>query len=85
MSVSTCSARPARRKLPEPILKRLLCHALVQLIPDEGLSEMMGSLSDMNVFYRLPRAVSPPALPGRSIPVRITGSYVEPVYPVTEE
>jgi hypothetical protein len=72
-------------ELPEPILQRLLCHALLQLLPDEGLAEAVESLSDMYEFYRLPRYVPPPSLPQKSIPVRITGSYVEPVYPVTEE
>lgn len=72
-------------ELPEPMVQRLLCHALIQRLPDEGLAEAMQSLTDTNEFYRLPRFVLPPLLPQKSIPVRITGSYVEPVYPVTED
>ena len=71
-------------ELPEPLLQRLLCHALLHLLPEEGLPEAMQSLVDMNEFYRLPRFV-PPTLPQKSIPARMTGSYVEPVYPVTED
>jgi hypothetical protein len=74
-------------ELPEPMLQRLLCYALIQRLPDEGLAEAMQSLVDMNEFYRLPRFVSPQSLslPQQSVPARITGSYVEPVYPVTED
>ncbi len=71
-------------ELPEPLLQRLLCHALLHLLPDEGLPEAMQSLVDMNEFYRLPRFVPPP-LPQKSIPVRIGPGYVRPVFPVTEE
>lgn len=67
------------------MLKRLLCHALLQRLPDEALSEAVQSLFDMNEFYHLPQSVAPLSLPQKSIPVRITGSYMEPVYPITEE
>lgn len=72
-------------ELPEPILKRLLCHALLQRLPDEGLDEAAESLFHMNDFYRLPRYVPPPPLPQKSIPVQMGKAIVAPVYPVTEE
>lgn len=72
-------------ELPEPILKRLVCHALVQRLPEEGLDEAVQSLIDMNEFYRLPPYVPPPALPRKSIPVRMGPGYVRPVFPVMEE
>lgn len=72
-------------ELPEAILKRLFCHALLQHVPDEGLDEAVQSLFDMNEFYRLPRYVPPPLLPRKSIPVRMGAGYVRPVFPVTEE
>lgn len=72
-------------ELPEPILKRLFGHALLQLLPDEGLSEAVESLSNMNEFYRLPRHIPPVPLPQKSIPVRMGKAILAPVYPVTEE
>ncbi|MGH7173119.1 MAG: hypothetical protein ACRELF_00085 [Gemmataceae bacterium] len=71
--------------LPEPILNRLLCHGLLQRLPDDALSEAMESLFGMYEFYRLPRYVPPPPLPRKSIPVRMGPGYVRPVFPVTEE
>lgn len=72
-------------ELPEPILKRLLCHALLQRLPDEGLDEAAESLFHMNEFYRLPRYAPPPALPRKSLTVQMGAGYVRPVFPVTEE
>ncbi len=71
--------------LPEPIKARLLCHFLLTRIPDEGLPEALESLAGMWMFYQTPTP-HPPALPSaRSVPARLTGSYAEPVYPVTED
>lgn len=72
-------------ELPEAVLKRLLCHALLQWLPDEGLDEAAESLFHMNEFYRLPRYVPPPPLPRKSVPVRMGKAIIAPVYPVTEE
>jgi hypothetical protein len=72
-------------ELPEPILKRLICHALLQRISDDALSEAIESLSDMYEFYRHP-PLQPPALPvPTSISVRMGPGYVRPVFPVAEE
>jgi hypothetical protein len=72
-------------ELPEPILKRLLCHALLQRLPNEGLNEAVESLFHMNEFYRLPHYVPPPSLPRKSLTVQMGPGYVRPVFPVTEE
>lgn len=72
-------------ELSDSQLRRLLCHALLQRLPDEGLAEAMQSLADMNEFYRLPRFVPPQPLPQKSIPVRIGETILAPVYPVTED
>jgi hypothetical protein len=74
-----------RVELPEPIFKRLLCQALLQQLPDEGLDEAVESLSHMNEFYRLPRYVLPPQPPRQSIPVQMGKGIIAPVYPVTED
>jgi hypothetical protein len=72
-------------EIPEPLLSRLLCHALVQMLPEAGLPEAVESLSDMVQFYQNP----PPAyrlLPhGPSVPIQIGPPVVRPVFPVTEE
>lgn len=71
--------------LPEPVTVRLLCHALLQRLPDEALPEAVESLTGMYEFYARPR-LPLPELPARpSVSARITGSYVAPVYPVTED
>ena len=71
--------------LSETDADRLLCHLLLQRMPDEGLKEAIESLSGMCEFYRLP-AGSPKPLPApKSVRARITGSYVAPVFPATEE
>lgn len=72
-------------ELPDSILKRLLCHVLLQRLPDEGLDEAVESLFQMNEFYRLPRYVPPAPLPRKSIPVRMGKSIIAPVFPVTED
>ena len=71
--------------LPDLMKARLLGHFLLMQLPDEGMGEAVESLTRMWDFYRK-TPTYPPALPTSwSIPVRVTGSYVEPVYPVTEE
>jgi hypothetical protein len=49
------------------------------------LPEAVESLSNMYEFYRSAFATPPALIFQGSTPARITGSYVEPVYPVTEE
>jgi hypothetical protein len=71
--------------LPGPILNRLLCHGLVQRLPEDALPEAVESLSEMYKFYRQP-FLQQPVLPApTSIPVRMGPAIVRPVFPVTEE
>jgi hypothetical protein len=71
--------------LPEALLSRLFCHALLQHLPDAGLGEAVETLSEMWRFYHEMPAT--PALPEPvpSRPVRNTGTVDAPVFPVTEE
>src|SRR5205807_1889515 len=71
--------------LPEPLILRLFCHALLGRLPNEALSEAVESLVGMYDHYRLPYTPPQPLLPPRSVKARVTGSYVRPVFPVTEE
>lgn len=70
--------------LSEADAYRLLCHTLIQRLPDIAFKEAVDALTGMCEFYRhtpsLPAPVS-----GRSTKARITGSYTAPVFPVTED
>lgn len=63
---------------------RLLCHAIVQSLPDAAFKEAVESLSGMYEFYQ-----PVPALPAtqamRSVKAKVTGSYAAPVFSVGEE
>jgi hypothetical protein len=71
--------------LPESVVARVVCHALIQHLDDRGLPEAVESLSDMVRFYRNP----PPAyrvLPqGEPITAEWGETRVRPVFPVMEE
>jgi hypothetical protein len=71
--------------LPEPLRARIACHVLLTWLPDTGLPEALESLAEMWRFHHLP-APPPRQLPvSPSIPVKLMGEYVRPVFPVTEE
>lgn len=55
----------------EADLNRLVCHLLVQQLPDEGLAEAVESLAEMCEFYaRLPAPHSALPQPAASQPVK---------------
>lgn len=64
---------------------RLLCHFLVQHLPDLAFEEAIESLAGMYEFYR----ESPPELPAPlqnpSVKARVMETYTAPVYPISEE
>lgn len=71
--------------LPLVVWHRLLCHALVNGIPDEGLAEVFESLHDAWRFYR-----SKPSAPRlletvHEGPARIVEVWEPPVFQATEE
>lgn len=73
-------------ELPEPVITRLACHAIIQQLPEEALKEAIESLTETYAFYARPVPPPKPLPPApKSVPVRITGSYVRPVFPVTED
>jgi hypothetical protein len=63
---------------------RLLCHVLVQHLPDVAFAEAIESLKGMHEFYRDPPALLAPP-PSVSVKARVTGSFTAPVYPITAE
>jgi hypothetical protein len=80
--ISDLAARLGRSRTE---LTRMLCLALIQDIPDEAIEEAADVLAHLSVFHSTPVAPpKPKPLPER-MPVRITNSYVRPVYPVPED
>ena len=70
--------------LSETDAYRLLCHALVQHLPELAFPEAVEALTGMYGFYR--KSETLPAPPSRrSMKTRITGNYTAPVFPVLEE
>ncbi len=63
---------------------RLLCHALVQHLPDMAFGEAVEALTGMYEFYRNSPTLPAPPSP-RSVKARVTGSYTVPIYPILEE
>lgn len=63
---------------------RLLCHSLVQHLPETAFGEAVEALTGMYDFYRYSTAIPAPALP-HSVKARVTANYTAPVFPVLEE
>lgn len=70
-------------EISEVDLNRLLCHALIQHLPDERLSEAFEDLSDMYTFSLT--TSKPLPLPTRTVKARVGKSVVRPVYPISDE
>lgn len=67
------------------IIHRLLCHFLIDRIPDEGLPELVESVGGIYEFYQLP-APTPALLPQhRSVSGEISRSYERPPFQIEEE
>jgi hypothetical protein len=72
-------------ELSEADTNRLFCLALIQHLPDDALAEAAESLAAIYEFHQLPRARPPVLAVSETIPARITGTYVRPVFPIREE
>lgn len=70
--------------LSEAETYRLLCHALVQGLPDAAFAEAVESLSGMYEFYRH-ESPRPAIQKSPSVEARVTGGYTAPVFSVGEE
>lgn len=71
--------------LPEAVVGRLLCHALVRRLPEKGLGEALASLTEMVRFYSEPEPVPRLPEPTRWVPVQMGETVKATVHPVTEE
>jgi hypothetical protein len=72
-------------EVPETIMVRLLCHALLQRLSDKGLPEAVESLADMVEFYQNPPRPYRVLPQGESVTGQWGETRVRPVYPVKEE
>jgi hypothetical protein len=70
--------------IPEPVKARVACHLVLTQIPDEGMGEALDSLGEMWRFYHARPAQPALQEPVPSRPVRLGGTTVAPVFPVTE-
>ncbi len=75
-----------RLHLPEVILWRFLSHILIDELPDEGLPELLESLSSLLEFYHEP-ALETPKLPGKTetILTTVVSERQRPVIVLEEE
>lgn len=67
------------------ILTRVLCHILVDRIPDLGLNEMSEALVQIYDFYSMPPSPQPRLTTGQVFQATLARSEVRPVPPLEEE
>lgn len=72
-------------ELPEPVMSRLICHALLHQLPEEAMSEAVSTLTEMWRYYQVPPTRPAMLEPTRFASVRITGTADAPKFSVTEE
>jgi hypothetical protein len=72
-------------EIPDALKARFACHLMLTQLPDRGLSEALGSLSQIYLFYRA-LAVPQPVLPAlERVQARYGETVTAPVYPISEE
>lgn len=68
-----------------PLMYRVLCHFILDQLPDPALPEVCESLRDFHEYYSLP-AVQQPALPAtRQVVAHIGSRYERPGFSIDEE
>ena len=71
--------------LPEEVLHRLLCHAIVARLNESALSEAAESLAGIYEYYRTLPQVQPPALPASgSVAVKWGNTSERPIFHIDE-
>lgn len=72
--------------IPESLLRRLICHALLHSLPDTAIAEAVQSLTEMREFHLSPRVRRVAALPpARSVVAKIGDHSVRPTFVASEE
>ncbi len=67
-------------------LARLFCHWAIDLVPREGMAELVEKLLEIISFYsdRKP-ALDVLSLPGKSLKAKISSNTVRPTFSITED
>lgn len=69
----------------EAIKTRIVCHFLIQHLPDNALREVWESLSEIHAFYATPARPRLSAPQPALMPATLGPVTVRPVFPVSEE
>lgn len=86
VSIPAYQATAKRPVWSEDLQIRLLCHVLINRIPDKGLPELCESLGRMYEFYNTPNLNELPALPERrQIRGKIGRAYERPGFSIADE
>ncbi len=64
---------------------RILCHVLIDLIPDEGLKEACNSMKEFVEFYRQPESPHFPFSNNRKVEAEFGKKYTRPPFQLTTE
>ena len=73
----------AQHPVDPHVLERVFCHAVLSLVPDNGLAEACQSIAQILEFYRT--QIPQPALPPQAVRARRGASFVRPEFPAVEE
>jgi hypothetical protein len=75
-------------KVPKQAAYRLACYAIIDLIPDAGLLELLDSMKDVYEWH-VGREQNPPTpnlhLQAAVLRGNVVESYTRPVFPIAEE
>lgn len=63
----------------------MICHALVQQLPETAFGEAVESLAGIREFYRDSPALLKAVHAPMSIKAKVTGSFTAPILPVLED
>jgi hypothetical protein len=65
---------------------RLLCHVLLDQIPDQGMQELLDIMSDLYEFYSSRTEAYTPSLPEPpKLKARVGKAIIRPVFPIIED
>ncbi len=67
------------------LVKRALCHSLIERLPMNALIEALQILTDIDEIYKIPSPPKKPVVPPKSIPVKFVRTEIRPVYPIEED
>lgn len=68
----------------QPVLLRVLCHVLIDQIPDRGLTDVRESLHEFREFYRSP-VETVQRLPEPELRLRLRPSQIRPEFGLDDE